>query len=653
MAENLLSSNSVALTRVCDVFLRDAEDIRNVLHTVWLGMTFTTDIAELVTGYGELWSSMLLAEYLAKIEFGDNIARLDAREVLTLSEPEFGEFVSANGGSLQSKNNFSAMSVKVEVDWEVSKKRLGEWFDKHQNPLDCVIITGYVCRKHNGSPSTLKRNGSDFSASIFGALLKAKMVHIWTDVDGVYSADPRVVSNAVKIKRMSYEEASELAHFGGKVLHPSTMAPAMAHSIPVSIRSSFVPNDLGTIISDSKDESNVTCFSSISNLALVYIDCAFSLGLNLVETVSNALKSGRIQVVLVTQAAFEHSYRFCLHEEDVEKAQLAIEKALFRELHVGIVKAIRVTTSCSLVAAIGDGIVSCEGTAARFFTSLGNAGVNILVIAQGSAARSISVLIHSKDTNTALKALHDAFVPPPPSAKKAIVIVASRASIGSKWGASLLGKLSSLNLESHVFNDAESFSRKSADFSEETVVIDVDESLGTLAFEKFPRIIRPFFGQDPASFIQTRRISPHLQIGGFSVSKFSVDNDTAHDYVLEVSSNFSFPEKQARGILGALAVDLNLRNEWCLEKVPSIEAGQVLRITKRIQDDVACFEVLKSSNNNVPERGGVSGFRLSLEGHFANPQEDSAFDVRLSGTVSQAKELVIADLVSMIKSELC
>jgi aspartokinase/homoserine dehydrogenase 1 len=412
LAEQLLCTQNDKRMEFVQTINQDAEDINTILKTVALGMAYSMDIAELVTGYGELWSSLLLTALLSTSGMNNKVARMDARQVLTLLEPDNPDLENSNAGSLQSKNSFSAAFSTIQVDWETSKKKLLSWINQQENKLDCIVITGYICSKFNGSPGTLKRNGSDFSASIFGALFKSRMVHIWTDVDGVYSADPRTVPSAIKITRMSYEVASELAYFGGKVLHPSTMAPVMSHSIPVSIRSSLNHDDPGTTILNalllqSTDQS--TCFSSISNLVLLYIDCSCSLGMGLVDSVSAALKSVRVPIVLVTQASFEHCYRFCVHEEDVKKAQVVLEKALYRELHIGLVKGIRVSVSCSLVAAIGEGLVTGRGNASRIFVSLDGAGIEVMLLNQGSASRSISVLVKSSDTSRAIQSLHGAF----------------------------------------------------------------------------------------------------------------------------------------------------------------------------------------------------------------------------------------------------
>jgi len=381
-----------------EIIKKDEQDILNVLRTISLTRLYSTELVELVSGYGEIWSSRLLSEVLHQ-KHGIQSVWLDARDVLIVRSEEIQNRPVSN-----SKD--SHQTVRIEVEWNESQSRFLEFLQQKAFDRQVLVITGYVCRNASGVPTTLKRNGSDFSASIFGALIKAKEIHIWTDVDGVFSADPRVVPSARKIDLMSYEEAAELAHFGGKVLHPNTMAPAMAYLIPIIIRSSLEPASSGTKIGPFTTGA-LTCFSVIKNIALIYIDSSLSHGLRLLQRVFVALDAAHIPIILVTQAAFEHSHRFCVHDSHAEAAKSVIEKALFREIHLGEVRSIRIVPDNSLIAAIGDVIASMDGLASRFFSALSSARVNIRVIAQGSADRSLSALVQSCDASKALRAVHD------------------------------------------------------------------------------------------------------------------------------------------------------------------------------------------------------------------------------------------------------
>jgi aspartokinase/homoserine dehydrogenase 1 len=217
--------------RLAQIFARDGRDLADVLRAVWLGRGASELTEELVSGYGELWSAQLLAAHL--VAEGHDAAWLDAREVLVVS-------------SAQSPASESG----PRIDWALSEKRLGDWRTAH--PAKLAVITGFIAATREGVPTTLKRNGSDFSGSIFGALFGAEEIVIWTDVDGVLSADPRRVPEAVVLDAMSYDEACELAYFGAKVLHPRTMEPAIARDIPIRIKNTFAPERPGSLIASPR-----------------------------------------------------------------------------------------------------------------------------------------------------------------------------------------------------------------------------------------------------------------------------------------------------------------------------------------------------------------------------------------------------------------
>ena len=205
-----------------DLLESDFNDIKDVLRGVYLSRTCSDRTLELISGHGELWSAQLLNAHLNAI--GVPSTCLDARTVLTVEPGD----------------------TTVSVDWERSKSQTAEWLKALRT--DWVVVTGFVASTPDGIPTTLKRNGSDFSASIFGKLLEARAITIWTDVDGVLSADPRLVPDAVVLEEVSYQEATELAYFGAKVVHPSTMAPAIENKIPIWIRNTFNPSAPGTKI---------------------------------------------------------------------------------------------------------------------------------------------------------------------------------------------------------------------------------------------------------------------------------------------------------------------------------------------------------------------------------------------------------------------
>jgi aspartokinase/homoserine dehydrogenase 1 len=371
------------------VLRADAVDIADVLRAIWLARTCTLELTELVSGYGELWSAQLLGAFLAA--GGVDARWLDARKVLVVRPGETGPV----------------------IDWAASRALLAAW--QASDPVSDLVITGFVAQTPEGVPTTLKRNGSDFSASIFGLLLDAAAVTIWTDVDGVLSADPRRVPEAVVLDELSYDEAMELAYFGAKVLHPRTMAPCVAQGIPIWIRNTFNPTHPGTRIHRAEGPgasgaSAVRGFSTIDGIALINVEGTGMVGVpGVAQRIFGALRAVGVSVVMISQASSEHSVCFAVPEVQAELAHRTVEAAFAAEVHRGQIQRVEVVPGCSVLAAVGERMADTPGVAARLFGALGKAGINVRAIAQGSSQRNISLVIDRADSTRALRAVHAGF----------------------------------------------------------------------------------------------------------------------------------------------------------------------------------------------------------------------------------------------------
>jgi aspartokinase/homoserine dehydrogenase 1 len=374
-----------ACVTIAQVIESDFQDLREILRGVYLSRTSSEQTAELVSGYGELWSAQLLNAHLKAA--GVHSEYLDARSVLTVE--------SADGA--------------VSVDWERSQAQTRKWLAGMTN--DWIVVTGFVASTPDGLPTTLRRNGSDFSASIFGRLLGAREIIIWTDVNGVLSADPRLVPGAVVLEEVSYEEATELAYFGAKVLHPNTMAPAINAKIPIWIRNTFNPEHRGTKIHErAPSDFPVKGFAMVDGMAVVNIEGTGMIGVpGVAHQLFGALREVGVSVVMISQASSEHSICFAIPETQIELARTTLERAFFAALHHNQIQTIEVTPNCSILAAVGDNMVHHPGVAGKFFTALGKAGINIRAIAQGSSERNISAVIDRSESQRALRAVHSAF----------------------------------------------------------------------------------------------------------------------------------------------------------------------------------------------------------------------------------------------------
>jgi aspartokinase/homoserine dehydrogenase 1 len=379
--------------RLSKVFAADAVDLADVLRAVHLGRQASELTRELVAGYGEVWSAQLLCAHLRAL--GEDAVWLDAREILVVHPA-----ATAGAGP--------------RIDWPLSEARFAAFRAEH--PSELTVVTGYVASTPEGVPTTLKRNGSDFSGSIFGALFGAAEIVIWTDVDGVLSADPRRVPEAVVLGVMSYEEACELAYFGAKVLHPRTMEPAMARKIPIRIRNTFALEHPGTLIADraaleGKRRPTVAGFSTFDGVALVNLEGTGMMGVpGMAERLFGALKDVGVSVILISQGSSEQSISVAVPSAQGELARATIAQAFASELSAGQLSRVELLPTQSVLAAVGDRMAHTPGVAATFFSALAKAGVSVRAIAQGSSERNISAVIDAEASTRALRAVHAGFV---------------------------------------------------------------------------------------------------------------------------------------------------------------------------------------------------------------------------------------------------
>jgi len=380
----LLTGNSAAaLLRALD---EDVEDLADVLRATRLMGTVPATTRDLVAGYGELWSARVLGGVLRSKNL--SAAVCDAREVLVVTHEELGPI----------------------VDWPATRARFADWHAAHAD-ADIIVATGFIAATPDGVPTTLGRNGSDHSAALFAALLGAETLTIWTDTDGVMSADPRYVPDAHRLDALSYEEAMELAYFGAGVIHPRTLAPAVDHEIPITIRNTFAPERPGTRIHlDGDGTTAVKGFSTIDDVALLNLEGSGMIGVpGIARRLFDALEANGVSVILISQGSSEHSICFAVPQAQAEVAREAAEQAFYAELDRGQIQRVDVTPDCSILAVVGDQMAGTPGIAATFFGALGDASVNVRAIAQGSSERNISAVVDGDDAHRALRAAHAGF----------------------------------------------------------------------------------------------------------------------------------------------------------------------------------------------------------------------------------------------------
>src|ERR1700678_256676 len=372
----------------CAQLERDCRDIAGILQTVRLIRSSTYSMRDVISGYGEIWSTRLFAPYLReRARMRGEILWIDARQVIIV---EWGPLGPA-------------------VQWEISERNLQKLVP--HGFTGRLIVTGFVATTTKAKQTTLGRNGSDFSGSIFGALLGASEIIIWTDVDGVLSADPRMVPNAQVIDQLSYNEAMELAYFGAKVIHPQTMEPAGARDIPIWIKNTFAPEKRGTLICATPVSAlKVKGISTIDPVALVNLEGAGMIGVpGTAHRLFGALRDAGISVILISQGSSEHSICFAIPAAQAQRAEEAVRRAFDAELRDGQIQHVDVTLDLSILAVVGDGMAGAHGVAANVFNSLGDAAINVRAIAQGASERNISLVVDGKFAAKALRAVHAAF----------------------------------------------------------------------------------------------------------------------------------------------------------------------------------------------------------------------------------------------------
>jgi aspartokinase/homoserine dehydrogenase 1 len=386
VAKELIAGDG--LDRVLDQWAQDAKDIEDILNAIAVVKSAPQRTRDVVAGYGEIWSARLLAVLLEQKLGADRAGRwIDAREVVKVRQDELGPTVL----------------------WEESGAALDKLVDKKFSGV--AVITGFIASDEEGLQTTLGRNGSDYSAAIFASLLDADELSIWTDVDGVMSADPNRVPEAQIIDQLSYDEAMELAYFGARVIHPQTLGPAVDKDIPVIIRNSFDPQHPGSRIStESRPDERIKGITAIGDMALVNLEGAGMIGVpGTADRLFAALKDAGVSVTLISQASSEHSICIAVPAELAQRAKEVIAAAFAAELASGQIQRVEATDAQSIVAVVGDGMAGTPGIAAKFFGNLGRAGINVRAIAQGSSERNISAVVDSDDVTRALRAVHSGF----------------------------------------------------------------------------------------------------------------------------------------------------------------------------------------------------------------------------------------------------
>ena len=413
-------------------FRSDADDILSVVQSLRMIQTVPAVSMEVVSGFGEIWSAQMLHAYLRTK--GVPCAWIDARDVLVVRSDNpnvgLGEKGEASTGGVVPV--WDQTTAKMLSWWENVAKAEGLHDVDYTKESPIVVVTGFVARTADGVPTTLKRSGSDYSATLFAKLTSADRVTMWKNTDGVYTADPRRVPDAFPIPELKYDEAMELAYFGAQVLHPSAMVPCIDDNIPVYVRNIFNPSFKGTVIRGRcrtlgdmyegddtsvtngnvplSDEIAIKGITSVDKTALLTLEGASVMGgATAAERFMAALSRAGINVLIITQASSESSITVAVPENEAKAGLKALREAFELELARSTVNSVRIVRGMSIIAIVGEGMASRSGVSATFMSSLARADVNIRLIAQGSSERQIAVVVDGDQASKALRAAHMAF----------------------------------------------------------------------------------------------------------------------------------------------------------------------------------------------------------------------------------------------------
>ncbi|MGW9685940.1 bifunctional aspartate kinase/homoserine dehydrogenase I [Flagellimonas sp. 2504JD1-5] len=386
----------------------DLNTLETLLEGSFLIGELTPKLSDKIVSYGELLSSFIISEFF-KAE-GLSTALKDSRELIITD------------------NNFG----KANVNFKRTNKNCNTYFKDNNHKI--TVLPGFVASSQNGDSTTLGRGGSDYTAAIIAAAQNAELLEIWTDVSGMFTANPKLVKQAKCVEDISYEEAMELSHFGAKVLYPPTIEPVLNKEIPIRIKNTFAPEDSGTHIAKNNNGNGKTVrgISHVGGISLLSLEGPGMIGIpGISKRFFETLSLENISVVLITQASSEHSICVGISDDDVEKAVSAVNEAFEYEISSNKIQPVIVEKDLAIIALVGDNMKSHQGLSGKMFSTLGKNNVNIRAIAQGASERNISAVIKKTDVKKALNSLHERFFEE--NIKQLNLFVMGVGNVGSKF----------------------------------------------------------------------------------------------------------------------------------------------------------------------------------------------------------------------------
>lgn len=360
--------------------------LKSLLEGIYLINELSPKTSDKLVSFGEALSSFILAETMK--HRGLDTAHKNSQELI-ITNSDF---------------------TKAEVNFSITNANIQTYFNSVNQKI--TILPGFVAKSNLDEQTTLGRGGSDFTAAIIAAALKVEQLEIWTDVSGMYTANPKLVKQAYPIEKISYKEAMELSHFGAKVLYPPTVQPVLDLNIPIQIKNTLKPEAPGTVISNDNlsETAPVKGISNINNVALLTLQGGGMIGIpGFSKRLFETLAQEKINIILITQASSEHSICLGIDENDSEAAKTVIDRTFENEIALRKIDPIIVEKGLSIIALVGDNMKNHQGVSGKMFSTLGKNNINIRAIAQGASEKNISAVILEKDVKKALNTMHEQF----------------------------------------------------------------------------------------------------------------------------------------------------------------------------------------------------------------------------------------------------
>lgn len=378
MAELKICNNTTLTTEI--------ESLNSHLSTILNGVSILKELSprsmDIIQSFGEKYSSRFLSAIIEGAKLHDSTQLIKTERVGTRHQV------------IEDLTYHNIMAIK-------------------NNLANVNIFPGFISSDTNGESTTLGRGGSDYTAALLAAGFNADVLEIWTDVDGFMSADPRIISRAYKLDHLTYAEAMELSHFGAKVIYPPTILPVLKKNIPIYIKNTFNPTEVGTLIdgNETPDPKNkIKGISSIRNVSLLTLQCVGMVGVSgMSMRLFGALAKEYINVILISQASSENSITICIETKDAQRAASVISTEFAKEIEGGNLASVSVDNDMAVVAIVGAKMKCNTGVSGMLFNAVGKNGINIYAIAQGASEVNISFVVKEDDLKKTLNSVHDSF----------------------------------------------------------------------------------------------------------------------------------------------------------------------------------------------------------------------------------------------------